>query len=127
MRLSLIALVAFLTTAVFAGEPVTGVGRLNNVQFNWTASETKTGLVELTLLKTVPLRPVQVERLRHLPAGPILRAEDVVSGDLTKLTLTLNGSFKEALAQAARMVPGLSFRIVQINVDNPQGIVAEHR
>jgi hypothetical protein len=95
----------------FAGEKQ-GMGRLNNVQFQWTATEAKTGLVEISFDKAVWLHAAQLQFLRHLPAGPIVRVDNVTTGELTKLTLALNGSFDEALAQADRAIPGLTLRTV---------------
>lgn len=129
MKKALFAFVLMAVSVAFPAEPVAvGAGRLNNVQFHWTATEAKTGLVEIVFDKVVWLQPVQLQFLRNPPAGPIVRAENTVTGELTKLTLALSGSFDEALQQVVRAVPGLQLRIVrQEKVDNPERMVAEHR
>lgn len=129
MKKALFAFVLMAVTVAFPAEPIAvGTGFLNNRTFHWTAMEAKTGLVEISFDKAVWLHSAQLQSLRRLPAGPIVRVDNMATGEFSKLTLTLSGSFDEALQQAVRAVPGLQLRVAKKEkVDNPERVVAEHR
>lgn len=127
---ALFAFVLMAVTVAFPAEPIAvGTGFLNNRTFHWTAMEAKTGLVEIVFDKAVSLHEVQLQFFWRLPTERIKAADNIVTGELTKLTLEVSGNLEEALQQAARAVPGLlQLRVTKKEkVDNPERIVAEHR